>query len=81
MVSQVILNLEASPEIDVTVLDTLEQLRSELNENGIGLAFARISDPVRELLRRSGFLERLGESNVFWADSAVDALMQTATRS
>lgn len=74
-ISHVILNLEASPEIDVTVLDTLEQLRSELNENGIGLAFARISDPVRDLLRRSGFLDRFGESNVFWGvDSAVDTL-------
>ena len=68
---------KASPEIDVTVLDTLEQLRSELNEKGIGLAFARISDSVRELLRRSGFLERLGERNLFWGvDSAVDVLTQ-----
>ena len=80
-ISEVILNLEASPEIDVTVLDMLEQLRSELNEKGIGLAFARISDSVRELLKRSGFLERLGESNVFWGvDSAVDALRQLELR-
>jgi len=80
-ISEVILNLEASPEIDVTVLDMLEQLRSELNEKGIGLAFATISDSVRELLKRSGFLERLGESNVFWGvDSAVDALRQLELR-
>jgi MFS superfamily sulfate permease-like transporter len=80
-IREVILNLEASPEIDVTVLDTLEQLRSDLNENGIGLAFARISDSVRDLFRRSGFLERLGESNVFWGvDSAVDALTQIELR-
>ena len=80
-ISEVILNLEASPEIDVTVLDMLEQLRSELNEKGIGLAFARISDSVRELLQRSGFLERLGEGNVFWGvDSAVDALTQAELR-
>ena len=59
------------------MLDTLEQLRNERNENRIGLAFARISDSVRELFRRSGFLERLGKSNVFWGvDSAVDALTQ-----
>ena len=75
-IRKVILNLEASPDIDVTVLDTLEQLRSELNENGIRLAFARIADPVRALFRRSGFLERLGESNVFWGvDNAVAALL------
>ena len=80
-IRQVILNLEASPEIDVTVLDMLEQLRSELNEKGIGLAFARISDPVRGLLGRSGFLERLGEGHIFWGvDSAVDAMTQVELR-
>jgi len=81
-IGEVILNLEASPEIDVTVLDMLEQLRSELNEKGIGLAFARTSDPVRKLLDRSGFLERLGEGHVFWGvDSAVDAKAQMELRS
>ena len=71
----VILNLEASPEIDVTVLDMLEQLRTDLSGDGIRLALARVSDPVRGLLGRSGFLERLGEGNVFWGvDSAVEEL-------
>ena len=74
-VRDVILNLEASPEIDVTVLDMLDQLRTELSSDGIRLALARISDPVRALLARSGFLERLGEGNVFWGvDSAVEEL-------
>jgi hypothetical protein len=40
----------------------LEQVRSEFSENGIRLVFARVSDPVRHLFRRSGFLERLGEA-------------------
>jgi sulfate permease, SulP family len=76
-IRKVILNLEASPEIDVTVLDMLEQLRSGLKEDGIILAFARSSDSVRGLLRRSGFLERLGEGRVFWGvDSAVDAMTE-----
>ena len=76
-----VLNLEASPEIDVTALDMLERTRNELNENDIGLALARISDPVHGLLRRSGFLERLGESNVFWGvDSAVEALSHVEHR-
>jgi len=75
-VREVILNLEASPEIDVTVLDTLEQLRSDLNENGIRLALARVADPVRALFRRSGFLQRLGEANIFWGvDTAVAAAL------
>jgi high affinity sulfate transporter 1 len=81
-IREVILNFEASPEIDVTVLDVLEQLRTDLSERGIGLALAKISNPVRELLDRSGFLERLGERNVFWAvDSAVDPVTQMELRS
>jgi len=80
-IREVILNMEASPEIDVTVLDMLEQLRIELDEKGIGLAFVRISDHVRELLGRSGFLERLGEGHVFWGvESAVDAMTQMELR-
>ena len=66
-IKRVVLTLEASPEIDVTSLDMLEQLRNELSQNGIELAFARVPEPVRDLFRRSGYLERLGESNVFWS--------------
>jgi len=51
---------------DVTVLDILEQLRSELKEKDIGLAFARLSEPVRDLFKRSGFLERVGEANIHY---------------
>jgi MFS superfamily sulfate permease-like transporter len=72
-IKRVVLTMEASPEIDATSLDMLEQLRSELVENGTELAFARVQDPVRDLFRRSGFLERLGESNVYWSlHAAVD---------
>jgi high affinity sulfate transporter 1 len=73
-VRKIILSMEASPEIDVTVLDTLAQMKAELDGQGIGLAFARVSDPVRDLITRSGFLQRIGEGHVFWdVDSAVAA--------
>jgi SulP family sulfate permease len=54
----VIVNLEASPEIDVTCLEMLGQLRSELRDLGIPLYFARVADPVRDLFDRSGFLKQ-----------------------
>jgi len=73
-VKKIILSMEASPEIDVTVLDTLAQMKADLDGQGIGLAFARVSDPVRDLIARSGFLQRIGEGHVFWdVDSAVAA--------
>ena len=55
----VLLNLEASPEIDVTCLEMLGQLRNELQDSGIDLYFARVADPVRDLFGRSGFLKQL----------------------
>ena len=42
----VVLNLEAVPEIDITSLDLLEQLRSDLDSAGIRLFLARAADPV-----------------------------------
>ncbi|HXY48661.1 MAG TPA: SulP family inorganic anion transporter [Terriglobales bacterium] len=74
-VRAVVLNLEASPEVDVTSLEMLEQLCTELQESGIQLYFARVSDRVRDLFGRSGFLERLGQDRIFsGVDVAVNAL-------
>jgi len=71
----VIINLEASPEIDVTCLEMLSQLRNELRESGIHLYFARVADPVRDLFERSGFVEE-SEGLLFrGVDSAVTACL------
>ena len=76
-ISALLLNLEASPETDVTTLEMLEQLARELQDSGIALYFARVADPVRDLFMRSGFIERLGQDHVFTGvDSGVDAFLQ-----
>jgi SulP family sulfate permease len=73
----VIINLEASPEIDVTCLEMLERLRSELRESEVQLCFARVADPVRDLFKRSGFVEE-SEGLLFrGVDSAVTACIGT----
>ena len=71
----VIVNLEASPEIDVTSLEMLEQLKNELCESGIDLYFARVTDPVRDLFERSGFLKQLNGHLFRGVDSAVSACL------
>lgn len=77
----VLLNLEASPEIDVTSLEMLEQVNKELQESGIELRFARMTDSVRDLFARSGFLERLGPERIFpGVDVAVDAFVLRGER-
>lgn len=80
-VKVVLLNLEASPEVDVTSLEMLEQVNNELHESGIDLHFARMTDTVRDLFTRSGFLERLGPQRIFpGVDVAVDAFLLQADR-
>lgn len=75
----VLVNLEASPEIDVTSLEMLEQLRGELQAAHIDLYFARVSDGVLDLLTRSGFLERLGNDRILsGVDIAVDAFLKAS---
>ena len=73
----VLMNLEASPEIDVTSLEMLEQLRDELEESGVALYFARVADRARNLFDRSGFTERVGANQIFpGVDSAVNAFLK-----
>ena len=71
----VIINLEASPAIDVTCLEMLARLQGELRELGIDFYFARVADPVRDLFKRSGFVKEL-EGHLFrGVDSAVNAYL------
>ena len=69
----VVLNLETSPEIDLTSLEMLQQMAGELQDMGIEVCFARVADPVRDLFTRSGFPESLGPRRIFQGlGAAVD---------
>ncbi|MFZ1008729.1 MAG: SulP family inorganic anion transporter [Candidatus Sulfotelmatobacter sp.] len=74
----VIVNLEASPEIDVTCLEMLGQLRNELRDSSIPLYFARVADPVRDLFDRSGFLKGLDGRLFRGVDVAVATFLGSA---
>ena len=76
--SMVLLNLEVSPETDITSLEMLQQLTDELERSGITLCFARVADPVLDLFVRSGFLDRLGQDRIFTGvHVAVDAFLRS----
>ena len=80
-IKTIVLNLEASPELDVTGLQMLQELTDELHQSGITVCFARVADPVRDLFARSGFLERLGRQRIFLGTgAAVDTFLATAQR-
>jgi high affinity sulfate transporter 1 len=73
-IQSILLDLGTSPEIDVTSLDMLRDLRKELKESEVELSFARVLGPVRDLFQRSGFLSDLGAEKVFLViHQAVDA--------
>ena len=72
-----LLNAEANIEIDITAIDALDALREELAERGIVLALARVKQELRDDLSAAGFVDRLGESRIFFTlPTAVAAYEQ-----
>lgn len=56
---------EPVTSVDVTAADVLAELHQALDEAGIALRFAELKDPVKDKLRRFGFLAELGEECFF----------------
>jgi SulP family sulfate permease len=60
-----VLNVEANTEIDITGADALEELRHELEVDGIRLGLARLKQDLRDDLAPTGLLDRIGEDMIF----------------
>ncbi|MGA4506494.1 SulP family inorganic anion transporter [Propionibacteriaceae bacterium G1746] len=60
-----LLNVEANVEVDLTAVDALEELRRQLDQDGIRLAVARVKEDLREELLRAGFVDKVGEQYLF----------------
>jgi MFS superfamily sulfate permease-like transporter len=56
---------EPVTSVDVTAADALAELHQALDDAGIALRFAELKDPVKDKLRRFGFLAQLGEECFF----------------
>ncbi|AQT82537.1 sodium-independent anion transporter [Mycolicibacterium litorale] len=69
-----VVNAEANVEVDLTALDILDQLRTELNRRGIEFGMARVTWHLREALRAAGLLDKIGEDHIFMTlPTAVEA--------
>ena len=55
-----VLDLEATTQLDTTSVDVLAHLVIELRQRGVELYLARVLHPANAVLMRSGFLELLG---------------------
>lgn len=60
-----VLNAEANVEVDITAVDTLDDLRTELDRRGITFALARVKQDLRADLQAAGLIGRVGEDLIF----------------
>jgi SulP family sulfate permease len=60
-----LLNAEANVEVDLTALNALDQLRTELERRGIVFAMARVKQDLRDWLRAADLLDKIGEDHIF----------------
>ncbi len=66
----VLLDLEATTQLDVTSIDALELLLDRLQDRGIDLYLVHVFYKARQTLARSGFTERLGRQHMWHSISA-----------
>ena len=81
--SAVILDFEAIGHVDVTGAQILKSLHDTLDAHGIRLIVARAKSTVRDVLRRNGTVDVLGEDNLArTVDDALETIQASAeTRS
>ena len=60
-----VLDMEATNQMDTTSADALADLLGELRQRDIDLYLVRVMWPVRRLLRRSGLMDELGEDHLW----------------
>ncbi|WP_443048865.1 SulP family inorganic anion transporter [Streptomyces sp. NBC_00328] len=60
-----VLNTEANVEVDITALDSVDELRRELGERGVEFAMARVKQDLRDDLDAYGLSASVGEERIF----------------
>jgi SulP family sulfate permease len=56
---------ESTPALDITGGETLEELRAELEEQGIVFAIAKPRGRFEAMLKRTGVAEKIGPQRTF----------------
>jgi high affinity sulfate transporter 1 len=76
-VREVLVNAETMNNIDTTGTSQLIKLQKDLEKAGVHLTFAKVKDPVRDMMRLSGAEEVIGVDNFYPSVSAgVRAFLQ-----
>lgn len=61
----VVLDLEATGQLDITSVDMLTSLIDALKKDGVDTYFARVLPQTMEVIRKAGLADELGEDH-FW---------------
>ncbi|KOP27150.1 sulfate transporter [Hapalosiphon sp. MRB220] len=60
-----VLNTEAIVEVDITAIDTIAELQSELATRDITFAMTRVKQDLYLQLKRSGLLQKIGSEHIY----------------
>ncbi|HTT90795.1 MAG TPA: SulP family inorganic anion transporter, partial [Acidimicrobiales bacterium] len=64
-VKAVVFDLDANDEIDITSAEQLGKLAESLGQKGVDFALAHVHDPVEDMARATGLLEKVGQDRIF----------------
>ncbi|MEM6529631.1 MAG: SulP family inorganic anion transporter [Chloroflexota bacterium] len=78
-IEHVVLVCSAVNYIDVSALEVLERLMSELRSSGVTFYMAEVKGPVMDRLRQVGFIDHLGGDRVFLSTQRAYEYLKAAT--
>jgi SulP family sulfate permease len=71
-VQAVLIDAEGISDIDTTAVAVVEELIEDLAARGVEVGFARVRQPVEDMLRATGIVDEIGEDRIFLeADDGV----------
>ena len=71
-----LIDAEGMSDIDATAIQQFGELLDDLDAVGIDMSWARVRQPVLDMLKRSGLLDRIGEDHIYLeVDDAVTDLL------
>jgi len=76
----VILDAAGQYKLDITSVEMLKGLVSELHEKDISVYTAEVHEPVREFIQRSGLLDLIDEAQMFPTIEAAVRYIESSTR-
>ena len=75
----VVLDLEATVDIDVPGCDSLRELAEDLERQNIQLGLTRVRSTMRQILDNTGVIDALGADRIFTSDGAAVAAFASRT--